>query len=136
MGGTGERVYGQAEIVRILSLSPKRAAQLRRLDLLRGDTAGYGFRDLLALRAASALLDAGASVRQIKDALAALRRRRIPRRLPTFHRRRVARRIATLDRRRRRLRRLPIVPRRRRAAPEPAPRRSRRADPGSSAAAS
>jgi tetratricopeptide (TPR) repeat protein len=74
MGGTGERVYGQAEIVRILGLSPRRAAQLRRLALLRGDAAGYGFRDLLALRAASALLDAGASVRQIREALAALRR--------------------------------------------------------------
>ena len=74
MGGMGERVYGQAEIVRILGLSPKRAAQLRRLDLLHGDAAGYGFRDLLALRAASALLDAGASVRQIRDALTALRR--------------------------------------------------------------
>jgi tetratricopeptide (TPR) repeat protein len=74
MGGIGERVYGQAEIVRILGVSPKRAAQLRRLDLLRGDVAGYGFRDLLALRAAGALLDAGASVRQIREALVALRR--------------------------------------------------------------
>jgi tetratricopeptide (TPR) repeat protein len=74
MGGSGERIYGLAEIVRILTLSPKRAAQLRRLDLLRADGAGYTFRDLLALRAAGALLDAGASVRQIKQALAALRR--------------------------------------------------------------
>jgi tetratricopeptide (TPR) repeat protein len=74
MGGTGERIYGLAEIVRILTLSPKRAAQLRRLELLRADGAGYTFRDLLALRAAGALLDAGASVRQIKQALAALRR--------------------------------------------------------------
>jgi tetratricopeptide (TPR) repeat protein len=40
---------------------------------LRGDS-GYTFRDLLALRAASALLDAGASVRQIRAALTALRR--------------------------------------------------------------
>ncbi len=68
-----ERVYGLRELTRILTLTPKRAAQLRRLDLLRGDS-GYAFRDLLALRAASALLDAGASVRQIKQALAALRR--------------------------------------------------------------
>jgi tetratricopeptide (TPR) repeat protein len=74
MGGSGERIYGEAEIVRILTLSPKRAAQLRRLELLRADGAGYTFRDLLALRAASALLDAGASVRQIKQALVALRR--------------------------------------------------------------
>jgi len=74
MAVSGERVYGQAEIVRILTLSPKRAAQLRRLELLRSDGAGYTFRDLLALRAASALLDTGASVRQIKQALVALRR--------------------------------------------------------------
>ncbi len=74
MGGSGERIYGLAEIVRILTLSPKRAAQLRRLELLRAEGAGYTFRDLLALRAAGALLDAGASVRQIKQALTALRR--------------------------------------------------------------
>jgi tetratricopeptide (TPR) repeat protein len=68
-----ERVYGVRELTRILTLTPRRAAQLKRLDLLRGDT-GYTFRDLLALRAAGALLDAGASVRQIREALTALRR--------------------------------------------------------------
>jgi tetratricopeptide (TPR) repeat protein len=68
-----ERIYGLRELTRILTLTPRRAAQLRRLELLHGDS-GYTFRDLLALRAASALLDAGASVRQIKQALAALRR--------------------------------------------------------------
>ncbi len=68
-----ERIYGMRELTRILTLTPKRAAQLRRLELLHGD-AGYTFRDLLALRAASALLDAGASVRQIKQTLTALRR--------------------------------------------------------------
>ncbi|OGL28794.1 MAG: hypothetical protein A3G44_10220 [Candidatus Rokubacteria bacterium RIFCSPLOWO2_12_FULL_73_47] len=68
-----ERIYGLRELTRILTLTPKRAAQLRRLELLHGDS-GYTFRELLALRAASALLDAGASVRQIKQALAALRR--------------------------------------------------------------
>jgi tetratricopeptide (TPR) repeat protein len=73
--GTGrpERVYGLRELTRVLSLTPKRAAQLRRLELLRRDS-GYTFRDLLALKAAGALLEAGASVRQIKDALQALRR--------------------------------------------------------------
>src|SRR2546428_7626717 len=69
-----ERIDGVRELTRILPLTPKRAAQLRRLELLRGES-GYTFRDLLALRAASALLDAGASVRQIKQTLAALRRR-------------------------------------------------------------
>src|SRR5437879_12413840 len=68
-----ERIYGFRELTRILTLTPRRAGQLRRLDLLRGDS-GYTFRDLLALRAASALLDAGASVRQIRTALTALRR--------------------------------------------------------------
>ncbi len=68
-----ERIYGLRELTRILTLTPRRAAQLRRLELLRGDS-GYTFRDLLALRAASALLDAGASVRQIRSALSALRR--------------------------------------------------------------
>jgi tetratricopeptide (TPR) repeat protein len=67
-----ERLYGYREIVRILTLTPKRSAQLKRLELLRGDS-GYTFRDLLALRAASSLLDAGASVRQIREALVALR---------------------------------------------------------------
>jgi tetratricopeptide (TPR) repeat protein len=68
-----ERIYGVRELTRILTLTPKRTGQLRRLDLLRGDS-GYTFRDLLALRAASSLLDAGASVRQIRAALTALRR--------------------------------------------------------------
>lgn len=68
-----ERIYGVRELSRILSLTPKRVAQLRRLELLRRD-GGYTFRDLLALRAASALLDAGATVRQIREALATLKR--------------------------------------------------------------
>lgn len=71
--GASARIYGLREVMRILGLAPRRMAQLRRLDLLRGD-AGYTFRDLLAVRAANALLDAGASVRQLRDALAALRR--------------------------------------------------------------
>lgn len=73
MGGPSERIYGVRELTRILTLTPKRAAQLRRLDLVRGGV-GYTFRDLLALRAAAALLDAGATVRQIRQALDALRR--------------------------------------------------------------
>jgi tetratricopeptide (TPR) repeat protein len=67
-----ERVYGVRELTRVLALTPKRVAQLKRLDLL-GETT-YSFRDLAALRAAAALLDAGASVRQIRAALVALRR--------------------------------------------------------------
>jgi tetratricopeptide (TPR) repeat protein len=68
-----QRIYGLRELTRILTLTPRRAAQLKRLDLLRGPS-GYTFRDLLALRAAGALLDAGASVRQIREALTSLRR--------------------------------------------------------------
>jgi tetratricopeptide (TPR) repeat protein len=67
-----ERIYGMRELTRILTLTPRRTGQLRRLGLLRGDS-GYTFRDLLALRAAGALLDAGASVRQMRQALDGLR---------------------------------------------------------------
>jgi tetratricopeptide (TPR) repeat protein len=69
---SGERIYGLREVVRILGLTPKRAAQIKRLDLLAND-AGYTFRDLMALRAAGALLDAGASVRQIRQAIVSLK---------------------------------------------------------------
>ena len=74
MDASGERIYGLGEVVRILGLTPKRTMQFRRLNLLRGD-GGCTFRDLLALRTAGALLDAGASVRQIKQALTSLRER-------------------------------------------------------------
>ena len=72
--GQAERIYGMRELTRILTLTPKRIGQLRRLNLLQGES-GYTFRDLLALRAAGALLDAGASVRQMRLALDALRKR-------------------------------------------------------------
>jgi len=62
------------ELTRILTLTPRRIGQLRRLNLLQGES-GYTFRDLLALRAAGALLDAGASVRQMRLAMDALRKR-------------------------------------------------------------
>jgi tetratricopeptide (TPR) repeat protein len=68
-----ERIYGFRELSRIVSLTPRRTGQLRRLDLLRKD-GGYTFRDLLAIRAGAALLDAGASVRQIREALQSVRR--------------------------------------------------------------
>ena len=67
-----ERLYGLRELTRILGLTPKRITQLKRLELLRDG--GHAFREVAALRAAVALLDAGASVRQIRDALVALRR--------------------------------------------------------------
>jgi len=73
-GAHAERIYGMRELTRILTLTPRRIGQLRRLNLLQG-ISGYTFRDLLALRAAGALLDAGASVRQMRLALDALRKR-------------------------------------------------------------
>jgi tetratricopeptide (TPR) repeat protein len=73
-GAHAERIYGMRELTRILTLTPRRIGQLKRLDLLRGES-GYTFRDLLALRAAGALLEAGASVRQMRLALDALRKR-------------------------------------------------------------
>jgi tetratricopeptide (TPR) repeat protein len=69
-----ERIYGLRELTRILTLTRRRAAQLRRLGLLPAQSR-FTFRELLAMRAAGALLDSGASVRQIRQAIEALRRR-------------------------------------------------------------
>ena len=68
-----ERIFGVREVTRLLGLAPKRAAQLRRLGVLSAG-GGCTFRALVAIRAASALLDSGATVRQIRQALDALRR--------------------------------------------------------------
>jgi tetratricopeptide (TPR) repeat protein len=68
-----ERIFGEREVTRLLGLTARRAAQLRRLGLLQRE-GGYTFRELVALRAASALLDSGATVRQLRQALDALRR--------------------------------------------------------------
>jgi len=69
-----ERVFTLRELTRLLRLTPKRAGQLKRLGLLRGDAAGYRFRELVAARAASALLEGGATVRQVRSALDGARR--------------------------------------------------------------
>jgi len=69
-----ERVFTLRELTRLLRLTPKRAGQLKRLGLLRGDAAGYRFRELVAARAASALLESGATVRQVRSALDGARR--------------------------------------------------------------
>jgi tetratricopeptide (TPR) repeat protein len=68
-----ERIFADREVTRLLGLTARRAAQLRRLALL-GSTSGYTFRELVAIRAAVALLDSGATVRQIRQALDGLRR--------------------------------------------------------------
>ena len=67
-----ERLYGLRELTRILALTPRRLGQLRRLELVHGGQ--FTFRDVAALKAAVSLLDAGATVRHIREALAALRR--------------------------------------------------------------
>ncbi len=77
MAGTGESwVFAERDVVRLLTLTPRRTEQLRRLGLLHpADRADpYSFRDLVGLRVARTLLDAGVTVRQIKKSLEALRR--------------------------------------------------------------
>lgn len=69
-----ERVFTLREMTRLLRLTPKRAAQLKRLGLLRADADGYRFRELVAARAASALLAGGATVRRVREALEGARR--------------------------------------------------------------
>ena len=69
-----ERVFTLRELTRLLRLTPKRAAQLKRLGLVRSDTTGYRFRELVAARVASALLERGATVRQVREALDGARR--------------------------------------------------------------
>ncbi len=68
-----ERIFGVREVTRLLGLTAKRAAQLRRLGVLTA-AGGYTFRDLVAIRVAGELLDSGATVRQIRQCLEALRR--------------------------------------------------------------
>jgi tetratricopeptide (TPR) repeat protein len=69
-----ERVFTLRELTRLLRLTPKRASQLRRLGLLGADAGGYRFRELVSARAASALLESGATVRQVRSALDGARR--------------------------------------------------------------
>jgi tetratricopeptide (TPR) repeat protein len=69
-------VFTERDVVRLLTLTPRRADQLRRLGLLRASDRPdqYDFRDLVALRVARTLLDQGVTVRQIRRALDDLRR--------------------------------------------------------------
>ncbi len=68
-----ERIFGVREVTRLLRLTPKRAAQLRRLGVLSA-SGGCTFRHLVAIRVASELLESGATVRQIRQSLEALKR--------------------------------------------------------------
>jgi len=69
-----ERVFSLRELTRLLRLTPKRLAQLRRLGLIQPETAVYRFRDLVAARVAAQLLHEGATVRQVREALEGARR--------------------------------------------------------------
>jgi tetratricopeptide (TPR) repeat protein len=69
-----ERVFTLRELTRLLRLTPKRRGQLRRLGLLRDEGTGYRFRELVAARAAAGLLEGGATVRQVREALDGARR--------------------------------------------------------------
>lgn len=70
----GEWLLTHREVVRLLRLTPRRSAQLKRLGLFKPDGTGYRFRELVGLRVATDLLDSGATVRQIRQALDALKR--------------------------------------------------------------
>jgi tetratricopeptide (TPR) repeat protein len=71
---TPERIFTLRELTRLLRLTPKRQIQLRRLGLLRDVAVGYRFRELVAARAATTLLEDGATVRQVREALDGARR--------------------------------------------------------------
>ena len=69
-----ERIYTLRELTRLLRLTPKRLAQLRRLGVLSDESLGYRFRELVAARVAAGLLEQGATVRHVREALAGVRR--------------------------------------------------------------
>ena len=69
-----ERIYTLRELTRLLRLTPKRLQQLRRLGVLRDEAGGYRFRELVAARVAAGLLERGASVRRVREALEGARR--------------------------------------------------------------
>ncbi len=69
-------VFTDREVGRLLALTPRRAAQLRRLGLLHPaePPGSYSFREVVSLRVAKTLLEQGLTVRQVRAALDALRR--------------------------------------------------------------
>jgi DNA-binding transcriptional MerR regulator len=71
--------YPIAKVVALTGLSERQLAYWRRIKLLspssrtRGGHARYDFADLVALRAAKRLLDAGVSLQRVRQAIASLR---------------------------------------------------------------
>ncbi|MBI4591147.1 MAG: tetratricopeptide repeat protein [Candidatus Rokubacteria bacterium] len=64
----------EREVVRLLRLTPKLSAQLRRLGLLKPQGIGYRFREVVGVRVARGLLAGGATVRQVRRVVEDLRR--------------------------------------------------------------
>lgn len=67
-------VLTEREVIRLLGVTPKRLAQLKRLGLLKSGGGGYRFRELVGFRTVLALLDSGATVRRIRRAIEDLKR--------------------------------------------------------------
>lgn len=72
--GANEWLITHREVVRLLRLTPRRLTQLKQLGLFEPEGSGYSFKELVGLRAATDLLDSGATVRQIRQALVDLKR--------------------------------------------------------------
>lgn len=75
-----ERTYRTHEVIQILGLSRRQLQYWAQTDLVqpsvttRGGHHRYTFQDLVALRAARRLIDAGVSVQRIRSSIQALRR--------------------------------------------------------------
>jgi tetratricopeptide (TPR) repeat protein len=67
-------VLTEREVIRLLGATPGRVRQLARLGLLKAEGSGYCFRELVALRVAASLLDRGATVGRIRQAIENLKR--------------------------------------------------------------
>ena len=77
---SGGDLYRIAEVVEILGISRRQLQYWSKTDLVRpsaetpGGHARYAFEDLVALKAAKRLIDAGVSVQRIRKSIRALRR--------------------------------------------------------------
>ena len=76
----GSDLYRSSEVAQILGISRRQLQYWARTDLVRPSTRTrgghhrYSFRDLVALKAAKRLLEAGVSVQRIRRSIGALRR--------------------------------------------------------------
>jgi len=78
--GSTLELYRTREVAQILGISPRQLQYWAQTDLVRpslrspGGHHRYTFRDLIALKAAKRLLDAGVSVQRLRKSIRALRR--------------------------------------------------------------